>query len=122
MDYCKGGLKMVNIFSFERTLKIKWVKQLNSQQDAWTIIPIKYNIHCLLEYGNKFPKKLLHSVNNPFWRSVVESYAYVQELCCIDPGLTIPSEPIWYNDPIKIGYIKLSDQKGLKCVGDMFNT
>ena len=26
MDYCKGGLKMVNIFSFEKTLKVKWVK------------------------------------------------------------------------------------------------
>ena len=122
MDYCKGGLKMVNIFSFEKTLKIKWVKQLNSKQDAWTIIPTKYNIHCLLEYGNKFPKKLLNSITNPFWRSVVKSYSYIQELCSTDPDLTILSEPIWFNDPIKIGYIKLWEQKGLKCVGDMFNT
>ena len=121
MDYCKGGLKMVNIFTFEKSLKIKWVRQLNSKHDAWTIIPTKYKIHCLMEYGNKFPNNLLHTVNNPFWRSVVESFAYFQELCCSDPDLTILSEPIWFNDPIKIGYIKLWDQKGLKCVGDLFN-
>ena len=121
MDYCKGGLKMVNIFSFEKTLKVKWVKQLCTKNDAWTIIPTKYKIHTLLEYGNKFPQHLLKSVDNPFWASVIRAFSYLKDKSCKNP-VSIFSEPIWFNEPIKLEYIKLWDKKGLKCVGDLFNS
>ena len=61
------------------------------------------------------------SVDNPFWASVIRAFSYLKDKSCKNPD-SIFSEPIWFNEPIKLEYIKLWDKKGLKCVGDLFNS
>ena len=50
-DYEKGGLNMVDINSYFKSLKVSWVKRLlSSKTSNWKVIPRKYL--------DKFGKKL----------------------------------------------------------------
>ena len=55
-----GGLKMVNIFRFEETLKIKWLKKLVLSKEVWTNIPFNYGIEQICKFGPEYPINHFH--------------------------------------------------------------
>ena len=111
---------MVNIYNFEKTLKVKWIKQLSIKTDAWTITPNHYQILDVLRFGKDFPKHLLGTINNPFWESVFNAYDFFQVKLSNKLDKNVLSEPLWYNDAIKLEYIQLWDRKGLNSLCDLF--
>ena len=42
LDFNEGGLRMVNVERFEKTMKIKWLKRMLSSNDVWKVIPEAY--------------------------------------------------------------------------------
>ena len=58
----EGGLKMVNIYKFEQTLKVKWLKKILQTSETWNIVPIKYGLHKVCRYGQNFLKETIASI------------------------------------------------------------
>ena len=99
-DIENGGLKMTDIRSFAKALKISWIKKVwdvNYQADWKRLLfsdRLYWNDVWLL---NKRSLSLLACsfVENTFWRNVVESWAeYVQETV---EASDILSQPLWNN-------------------------
>ena len=104
-DIEDGGLKMTDIRSFAKALKISWIKKAwdaNYQADWKRPLysdRLYWNDVWLL---NKRSLSLLACsfVENTFWRNVVESWAeYVQETV---EARDLLSQPLWNNVFIKI--------------------
>ena len=104
-DIENGGLKMIDIRSFAKALKISWIKKVwdvNYQADWKRLLfsdRLYWNDVWLL---NKRSLSLLACsfVENTFWTNVVESWAeYVQETV---EASDILSQPLWNNAFIKI--------------------
>ena len=104
-DIEDGGLKMTDIRSFAKALKISWIKKVwdvNYQADWKRLLysdRLYWNDVWLL---NKRSLSLLACsfVENTFWRNVVESWAeYVQETV---EASDLLSQPLWNNVFIKI--------------------
>ena len=99
-DKENGGLKMTDIRSFAKALKISWIKEVwnvNYQAD-WKRLLISDRL-----YWNDvwlLHKRSLSLLENTFWRNVVESWAgYVQQTV---EASDILSQPLWNNVFIKI--------------------
>ena len=104
-DIEDGGLKMTDIRSFAKALKISWVKKVwdvNYQADWKRLLcsdRLYWNDVWLL---NKRSLSLLACslVENTFWRNVVQSWAeYVQDFV---EASDLLSQPLWSNVSIKI--------------------
>ena len=125
-DVENGGLKMTDIRSFAKALKISWIKKVwdvNYQadwkrlltsdcfywEDVWLL-----NKKSLFVFGSSF-------MQNVFWRDVVESWAeYVREPVEARDFL---SQPLWNNVFIKIEnkpvFYKSWYMKNLRYVNDL---
>ena len=93
-----GGLKMVNIFRFEETPNIKWLKKLVLSKEVWTNIPINYGIDQIRKFGPEYPKQILCNIKNHLWSSVVNAIILFQAIHLEDhPVILTHNEPIWFN-------------------------
>ena len=106
-NYIDGGLKMPHITSFIHALKISWIKKIldPNKKSSWKILLTdlmedlggdkfwQYTKPALLQHAKKF---------NKFWHDVINSWALIQVNQSTTPE-DILSQPLWYNDTIKIG-------------------
>ena len=104
-DIENGGLKMTDIRSFAKALKISWIKKVwdvNYQAD-WKRLLISDRLYWndVWLLNNRSLSLLACSfMENTFWRNVVESWAeYVQETV---EANDILSQPLWNNAFIEI--------------------
>ena len=112
---------MVNVELFEKTLKTKWLKKVLVSNEVWSQILESHQIDKVGGYGINFYNKILPHIKKTFWISVVkalESY-HVNFSIHNQPELSMHS-PIWFNPNINISFVKKWDDKGLKCLGDIF--
>ena len=121
LDIKDGGLKMVNVETFEKTLKTKWLKTVLTSNENWALIPKSHKIDKVGNYGTKFYKEILTLLKNPFWISMVRALESFHQLLSEKntTELTMNS-PIWFNPLINIEFVKKWDDKGLRCLGDVF--
>ena len=104
-DYSKGGLKMIDITSFNQSLKMKWVKSYLDDHDTgkWKLF---FN-HQLGQFGGKLvfwrnlsPKDVfLLKLRDPF---LVEIMEYWTTLSYKNNNLDFTSAQIWHNSLIRI--------------------
>ena len=80
LDIKDGGLKMVNVETFEKTLKTKWLKTVLTSNEIWALIPKSHKIDKVGNYGTKFYKEILTLLKNPFWISMVRALASFHQL------------------------------------------
>ena len=107
-DYPEGGLKMIDIDSFNRSLKAVWIKKYldTENQEGWKsffnlelrkyedVVTLTGNLNkkdtCVLKVSNPFIKEILE-----IWSEVIFEQTVVSE----DHFL---SSPLWYNSLIRI--------------------
>ena len=124
-DYFDGGLKMLNIFSFEKALKVNWIKRLLFQSKTqWTILISeiigKLNLSNLYKYGGEYISVVDHKLND-FWQNV---FSYWKILCknhLINSNSDILQSCLWYNAQISSEplYYRTWVKKGIFYVGDL---
>ena len=101
----KGGLNMIDIDLFDRSLKLTWIRRLICGNQKW-----KYLI-CFLypefkdieNYGNVFIKMISDRVTNPFWSDVLKYlYDFITkyQISCFEE---LYSLSFHYNSNFKIG-------------------
>ena len=69
LDYFGGGLKMVNIYNYEKSLKVSWMQKLVLQKESqWSILVYNAykNFGNILTMGPYVGKQFLAKVKNQF--------------------------------------------------------
>ena len=119
-----GGLKMVNIFQFEKSLKINWLKGFFRQDSKpWLKLVLKdINISKFTSLGSQWCLSALSKLN-PFWKIV---FSYYNSLCLntkIKTNYDIMCSSIWLNKPVGTEKLYLSDwfSNGVHVIGDIIN-
>ena len=101
--FSSGGLDMINLKTFDYSLKIAWVNKLHSKPE-WLDFVTYAKIDRLIWTDVTYHSKLLKNTKNPFWASVI--YAYSNWFSVAKTSLAIPPSfiPIWGNPEIKIPF------------------
>ena len=122
--YQFDGLKMIDLRAFINSLKVTWLKRLNNQSD-WTALSTHDRIdpHELLMYGTAKLKKRKTETENAFWRDVIQALIEINTALSMTYE-NIITEPLWYSDHTKFRTSKIVswEQKGLRFIGDLFNS
>ena len=127
-EYNKGGLKMIDLQSFNESLKIKWIKGYldDNNKGKWK----SFVNHYLEKHGGKlvFSANLkrqdtpLLNISDPFLAETVE---YWSTLNYSEDNLNFLSSQIWLNSLIRIDnkpfFYKLWSHAGVKDVKDLLD-
>ena len=81
LDYMSGGIKMIDIFSFEKALKVNWIKRILFQQETeWKILlSLTHDgLNSIFNLGGEWSEQMSQKVKNKFWSKVFLNWS---ELC-----------------------------------------
>ncbi len=102
-NFEEGGLKMIHIESFSKSLKMYWIQKLldDSITSEWKTLLVErlinYGGNNILSYHPDSIKNISKNFN-PFWKNIFEiwceQYSEIQNPRC---------QPLWFNPKIKIG-------------------
>ena len=124
-NYMKGGLNMIEINDFVKSLKVNWMKRLFQSDCQWVELFIdlygSLNRICL---GDLYYNNLIASISNPFWVDVFKNWQTVikkQDYTCKSDIL---NSCIWYNSKIskECLYYPTWFQRGIVLVGDIISS
>ena len=122
-DYIDGGLKMINLQFFCKSLKITWIRRLENSNSAWAILLKSSLPHWFPSYhflGNEFIYRLKEHLNL-FWRQIFTDLCDFRTICHENILLT----PIWCNKQISIDnkdiFIERWFNKGLTFIEDFLD-
>ena len=123
-DYSHGGLRMVDVEAFAKSMKLTWLKRLLVTKSLWSqITATEMSITPeLLCRGSKYLGKITSKITNPFWKDVLQAFASFVRIHSIDmPHLL--SESLWFSDYTKFhcSIIRHWYSKGIRFIGDLFN-
>ena len=111
---------MTNLKIFDQSLKISWLKRFKDHTDGWEEIPRKFNIHNIPIFSDKYPTLLRKSLNNQFWRDVVNACENLQNKINNIATKTY-NIPLWYNSKINISFRKEWYKKGYLNLSDILD-
>ena len=110
-DYCYGGLKMIDIVKFEKSLKLGWLKRIVSQNGcAWYQLlteSIK-NINKFIILGGDWCKNILDKVN-PFWKDVFQNWILMCTSNMVSCNQDILHSSLWFNNQISVNKLFFPD-------------
>ena len=116
-----GGLDMINLKSFDYSLKIAWITKLQTDPE-WLEFATHANIDRLILTDITYHVKLLIKVKNPFWSSVIQAYtnwySTAKTVLTISPSFT----PIWGNPDIKIPFNNELFKNNFLFLQDLFDS
>ena len=113
---------MVNIYNFEKYLKVSWMRRLQSQSQ-WCILLQETisEFERIFVMGPEWCNFLKQNVSNKFWSDVFQSWAYVGKELKINSNSDIMQSCLWYNKHISENqmFLPLWFKKGIYTVGDI---
>ena len=124
-DYLDGGLRMINLFNFEKAQKIKWLKYiLQKEQHTYNLfLEEMRNLESITLFGGEYCAKFCKLLN-PFWKAV---FMYWAEFCAsqqIKSNEDISNSALWFNKDLATNDIHLPNwsKKGINFVHDIIDT
>ena len=125
-DYLKGGLRMVNIYNFEKSLKLVWMKNiLSKSKSPWNLLLQESckNLKQMIYIGPEWFQKHRKDVN-PFWYDVFENWILFCRNQTVKSGKDLLSSSLWCNRQISsdnIFYVNWF-KKGITVLADLLNS
>ena len=124
-DYQRGGLKMIDIPKFEKSLKIGWLKRITSQNDcAWLNLLTESvkNLRNIISLGGEWCRTISKKVN-PFWKDVFENWSLICNNYTVTCNQDILRSSIWFNSQINVSRMFFPDwfASGIKIVADILD-
>lgn len=125
--YTDGGLQMVHLDSYIKSLKLSWFRRILQSKDnllstLYSVIT-RSTISKLLQLGSDYPKKLSNSINNLFWKETLISYSDYIDI--VHKSLDAQHIPVWFNPQIKIDkkslFFESLYKKGFMYLSDFLN-
>ena len=103
-EYLDGGLKMLNIDSFIKALKLTWLRRLLKQHRAcWIpLIPFDKNTyHRIVFFGSTWALNVASKIENRFWQDVLNAWGELIDIHSnIDGFYERVCGTLWYNKTI----------------------
>ena len=115
-----GGLKYSNLVSFDKALKITWLRRILKENSGWCIFPIFFNIHKIFLFGDDYLNTLWQSCTNIFWKDVISAFKTLYNEVWLTENAIHNTMPIWYNTRVCSYFNKEWFNKGIKFVKDLF--
>lgn len=126
-DKSSGGLKMVNVYHFEKALKLSWIRRLLNE--TWPQWQSLLSITCTdlnnlkafgCNYGLIINKK---KIQNPFWQIIFEYWQLLGKGYPLKSNRDIIQSSIWYNPQITSEELLYPEwaKKGILFVGDLLH-
>ena len=124
-DYLNGGLKMINIFNFERALKLNWIRKVIHQTEAsWKLLLLDsgYKLSNITLMGGSFPF-IPQTPQNDFWQIVFEYWKDFSQKNRPKCNEDISQSSIWHNYQLSKYSLLLVSwyNKGIRLVGDILH-
>ena len=118
---------MTNIFNFEKSMKIKWLKEaiFKTEKDWVQLLSQDININKLIITGViSFKSHFSKKTCNPFWKDVFKYYPNFQNQLRIKCNQDIMSICIWQNKNLGTESILFLDwlKVGIHTIGDILNS
>ena len=109
-DYSQGGLKMIDILSFNKSLKATWIKKYLDTENggSWKIVfdaeLQRYRGKSAI-LGNVNPKDMhnIVKVSDPFVKETLEIWSEISFEETVTSDKHLRSLPLWHNSLIRIG-------------------
>ena len=111
---------MTNLKVFNNSLKISWIKRLKNPTDGWEQFPRFFDIHKIIQFGDRFPLQIIGKINNKFWEDVAQACATFQTKIMTENN-KVYNIPLWFNSEINIRFNKVWFQKGYTKLGDILD-
>ena len=129
MDPKVGGMGMINIHIFEKSLKLEWIRKIITQADKvsppWynLITTIIGNLDKLTSLGPDWCKAVIQKIGNPFWKQVFKYWKEFSSKQTMLSNSDIMQSPLWFNPQIleQTLYLSTWKTKGICIVGDIVN-
>ena len=124
-SYSMDGLKMIDINSFIKSMKLTWLKRLNFSTADWVVFATQElpNLDQLLMYGSEKLKLCRNAMKNQFYKDQMN--ALIDFNLSYKPSDNeIITECIWFSDQTKYktAIVKKWNEKGLRFIGDLYNS
>ena len=124
LSYMQGGMKMINIHNFDKSLKISWIKKLVTQPNSqWhKLLTVMYaNINKSLIFGDQWYNEMALAVDNQFWHNVLRDWQALNKIQQAQNESELLRNCIWYNSKISKNTIFFPDwyKKGIYLVNDI---
>ena len=103
-DLSAGGLRMVHINVFIKSLKITWLRRVmqNSKNVFWYMLA-GIDFQKLFKFGMGYAKRFKQNLQNPFWKNVLQNWADFCKDYKIDSINQNLDSPLWYNENLLNG-------------------
>ena len=100
---------MIDIESFVKSLKIKWIRRLMmGKETTWCLlVPTQFKKECIWNFGVVALRKMLTNIANPFWRDVVSAWISFSNAFSL-PDELLCNENIFNSDITKFKSIRYS--------------
>ena len=103
-QYCEGGLRMVNLNAFIKSMKVTCLRRFILTNSPWqSIIKDCINFNEFFSCGTSYLQSVLHKIKNKFWTDVLTAYIDLTDKNTVDNEDALLSSPIFYNKEIKVG-------------------
>ena len=108
----KGGIGMIDVESFNKALKLTWIRRLLKGETKWKSVTISLypKIENIMKYGNDYIHQLHKSIENPFWSDVMLYLFHFYDKFCPSCLEDLYETSFLYNNKIKIDKFIISNR------------
>ena len=119
-----AGLRMVELRSFIKALKVSWLRRILQQSDTgrWKELAL-INFSEIFSFGGVCAAKLSSNLQNPFWKDLMQVWSEFCEAVPVENIKQILICPIWHNDRIGNGQLFLRNwwDMGIRVINDLIS-
>ena len=119
-DFNDGGLKMLNMKEFDKSLKITWIRKLLTTNPDWEEFAIYYKIDRLTLTDINYHKQIKNFIKNPFWKDVATAYTEWYASFKTVTEISTEFQPIWGNPTLNLPFNPTWYKGGIHHLKDMY--
>ena len=119
-----GGLKLINLNAFNKSVKMTWIKRLLTTSGSWQYLfeeHICKQKKIIWELDNKALHRLKLGIKNLFWKNVIESWEHYKLTMPddVDPR-TLPIQVLVNDNPVNMdNVVKILQDCGVLYINDL---
>ena len=117
----KGGLGLTDLKTFDKSLKLSWLKRIQFQNEGWAEFPHIYNIQKIVLFGDNYAESLSKNVKNKFWADVAKGAFDLLRKSKPNNTIELHNAPIWYNSSLSFQFRKEWASKGYFLIKDILD-
>ena len=126
-DFTDGGLRMIDILSFDKALKLTWIRRLqNAEEQKWVnLLRAQWaDYNNFLIFGNEYIQMNINKLNH-FWKDVFGALDSFNS-CITEQTLdNFLNEPVWYNSDIRVNnrciFNRRMFESGVRIINDLID-